>query len=284
MIIYFHPVRFVKMIIDFHTHVFPEKTAERAVKSLLECITLPDAVAYCDGTVGGLLASMKRSGVDFSVTMPVVTKPAQFESINNYARSLSDIPGIIPFGGIHPENENIEEKLDFIKSSGLKGIKLHPDYQREFIDSEKYIKIIRYCGEIGLKVLIHAGIDVGIPEPVHCPPRRALKMLRAVEADKREPYIVLAHMGGWKMQSEVREYLCGENVYFDTGYCPDHYEKDELLSLISLHGTDKILFATDSPWGDQKLYIEILESLPLPEDEKEKIFYKNACRLIALKL
>ncbi|MBQ7654841.1 MAG: amidohydrolase family protein [Clostridia bacterium] len=270
------------MIIDFHTHIYPDAIAEKTVSFLLGKISLPDKQAFTNGTVRSLLSSMERAKVEYSVTLPVVTKPSQFESINLFAKKLNENKQIIPFGGIHPENENAEEKLEFLKSSGFKGVKLHPDYQGAFIDDEKYIRIIRTCRELGLKVIIHAGIDVGLPSPVHCPPDRALKMLREVDAESHEPFIILAHLGGWKMESEVKEKLCGKNVFFDTGYCLDKYEKSDLLDIISLHGSERILFATDSPWGSQEKYIEILDSLKISDDKKEMIFSENARKLLGI--
>src|SRR5574344_864339 len=110
------------MIIDFHTHVFPDKIAAQTVKHLGE---LAHITPYTDGSVTGLLESMKESGVTTSVVLPVVTKPSQFDAIFSFAQSLNNIPGIISFAGIHPESEDIEKKLQMIKSAGFKGIKLH---------------------------------------------------------------------------------------------------------------------------------------------------------------
>lgn len=268
------------MVVDFHTHVYPDSIAEKTVGYLLDKINLPDKKAYTDGTADSLKESMKESGVDISVVLPVVTKPSQFESVNLFSEKLNGMPGIISFGGVHPDCENTEEKLTLLKSKNFRGIKLHPDYQGDFIDSEKYINIIRICRELRLKVIIHAGIDVGLPSPVHCPPDRVLKMLEEVEAKKYDPFIILAHLGGWKMENEVKDKLCGKNVFFDTGYCLDKYDKKDLLEIISLHGADKILFATDSPWGGQSEYVKILESLDIGDSEKELIFSANARKLL----
>lgn len=268
------------MIVDFHTHIYPDKIAEKTVSFLLSKINLPDKQAFTEGTAKSLIYSMKESKVDLSVVLPVVTKPSQFESINRFAAEQNNRKELECFGGIHPDNEDVQEKLISIKKSGLKGIKLHPDYQNCFIDDKRYINIIDMCAQIGLKVVIHAGIDVGLPQTVHCTPEKVLTMLREVRAEKYSPFITLAHMGGWMMQEDVKKFLCAKNVFFDTGYCLDKYEPSDILEIINLHGTDKILFATDSPWGEPKRYIQILDSLNLSDREKELIFYKNALGLL----
>ena len=59
-------------------------------------------------------------------------------------------------------------------------------------------------------------------------------------------------------------------------------EQTQLLTMIRSHGADKILFASDSPWQDQRRYIDLLKSLPLTEEEKAQILYKNASKLLKL--
>ena len=46
--------------------------------------------------------------------------------------------------------------------------------------------------------------------------------------------------------------------------------------ILKKHGTDRVLFATDCPWGYQKKDVESLRKLDLTEEVKECIFYKNA--------
>ena len=52
------------MVIDFHTHCFPEKIAERAIGKLSATSGL---MPYTDGTAEGLKKLMKQDGVDISV-------------------------------------------------------------------------------------------------------------------------------------------------------------------------------------------------------------------------
>lgn len=263
------------MIIDFHTHIFPDKIAARSIEALSE---VSGITAATDGTLNGLLAFMDRSGVDLSVIMPVVTKPAQFESVNTFAAKVNEQYSgrLLSFGGIHPDSEDYKSELNRIKELGLPGIKLHPDYQGVMIDDVHYMNIIEYADVLDLAILVHAGLDIGLPEPVHCPPDKARKVLDALKPKK----LVLAHMGGWKQWEEVYEYLAGENVYLDTAFCFDYMTQDMFLMLCEKHGTDKILFATDSPWSDARRDLEVIKSLPLADNAKEAIFFGNAKKLL----
>ena len=170
------------MIIDFHTHVFPEKIAEATVALLAKKGNIP---SFSDGTISGLLSRMKLAGVDVSVNLPVLTKPTQFDSILKFAISLNERffacqgdERIISFAGMHPDMEDFEDKLAEIKKSGIKGIKIHPDYQGTFFDDEKYVRILREAKRLDLITVTHAGFDCAYPgEPIKCTPRRVMNLL-----------------------------------------------------------------------------------------------------------
>lgn len=266
------------MIIDFHTHVFPDKIAAPAIASMAE---RANASPYSDGTADGLKLSMKNAGIDISVVLPVVTNLKQFDSINRFASELNGKEGLYSFGGIHPDSEDIESKLEYIKSLGLRGVKIHPDYQKTFIDDEKYVRIISECIRLGLYVVTHSGVDVGYPDPVHCTPDRVLSLLSKLP-EHDEPRLILAHTGACDMFDEVYEKLCGTNVYFDLAFSLDRIDTELLCKIIEKHGSDKILFATDSPWASQSEYKRIFNSLSLSDSEREAITHKNAEKILGI--
>ncbi len=265
------------MIIDFHTHIFPDKIAARSIEALSQ---VSGVKAATDGTLNGLLASMDRSGVDLSVIMPVVTKPSQFESVNTFAAKVNEqyAGRLLSFGGIHPDSEDYKAELNRIKALGLPGIKLHPDYQGVMIDDVRYMNIMEYADALGLIILVHAGIDIGLPEPVHCPPDKARKILDTIKPQK----LVLAHMGGWKQWDEVYECLAGEQVYLDTAFSFDYMSQEMFMKLWEKHDKNKILFATDSPWSDARRDMAAVNALSLSVQEKEAIFSGNAKRLLGM--
>ncbi len=266
-----------KMIVDFHTHTFPDKIAAKTIAALGK---VAGVEAKTDGTLTGLLTSMEKSGVDISVIMPVVTRPEQFQTINNVAAKINETyhGRLISFGGIHPNTQNYKKELEYIKSLGLKGIKLHPDYQKVMIDDIRYKHIIDYASQLGLMVLVHAGIDIGLPEPVHCPPEKALAVIEELHPEK----MILAHMGGWKQWDRVEELLAGTNVYFDCAFCSEYLSPEQFEQIVKKHGAERILFASDSPWEDPAATIRWIERTDLSEEEKACIYYKNACRILSV--
>ena len=266
------------MIIDFHTHVFPDRIAERTVSYLAEKSGNPP---YYNGSVDGLLSKMRDSGVDLSVVLPVVTAPKQFESINGFAAEINAkySPSLISFGGIHPECEDLEGKMTAIKEMGLFGVKIHPDYQSTYIDDEKYVRILELARELDLTVVTHAGVDCGYPgEPVKCTPERAKRLIRRVPYAK----LVLAHLGGSEMSCDVLSTLAGEDVYFDTAFVLQNERPERVCEIIEKHGAERILFASDGPWSDVGTDVARIRALGLGKDTEEKIFSLNAKKLLGI--
>lgn len=263
------------MVIDFHTHVFPEKIAASTIELLQERAHIQ---AASDGTLDGLLTTMRQGGADKSVVLPVVTSSKQFDSILRFAEGLRTYKELIPFGGIHPDSTNYKAELKLLCQHGFPGIKLHPDYQEVFFNDIRYKRIISYATELGMIVVVHAGVDIGLPRVVHCTPQMSAEVLKEVAPDK----LVLAHYGGYSQWNEVAKELAGQNVYLDTAYTFGKIEQEQFMHILKLHGSDRILFATDSPWMGQKESIETFAAMPLPEEDKAAIFYKNAEKLLGL--
>ena len=267
------------MIIDFHTHIFPEKIA----KSTLDVLSFNSGnIPFSDGTEQGLYNALNIANADLAITLPVLTKPSQFDSVAHFSMSINqkqsgDFPKIIAFAGMHPDCENVKEKMAFLKENGFLGIKIHPDYQSTFIDDERYITILKYAKDYDLIVVTHSGVDEGYSgQPVRCTPERVLKVIEKVGHSK----FVLAHYGAHQLWQEVLDKLCGKDVYFDTADTLHEIDKEMFKKIIDKHGEDRILFATDSPWKGIKEELGIFKSYNLNRQAEEKILYKNALKLL----
>ena len=264
------------MIIDFHTHAFPDDLAPRAMQSLITNSNnfFP---AYTDGTVNALKENMQQSGIDISVVQPVITKPSQTRTLNEWAQSVQD-DKIISFGGVHPDTDDYKRDIDFVCSLGLKGLKFHAEYQNFVVDEPRMLKIYDYAFSKGLIVLHHAGYDPAFKAPFRSSPERFQKVARAMQGGT----LVVAHLGGQSQWNDVEKYLVGENVYLDTSMGFWLYEKEQFLRIYQNHGAEKLLFATDTPWSNAKREVELFNALPIPEKDKQLISFGNAKRLLKL--
>ena len=270
------------MIIDTHAHIFPDKIASKTISALA---LSANTKAYLDGTVSALSNSVEESGISLALSLPVVTKPSQFDSINAFALSVNERfnkgeSKILSFGGIHPDCEDIEEKFKWLKANGFKGIKLHPEYQGVFIDEEKTLRLLSLAKENSLITVVHAGVDGAYRETeVKCTPKRVKNALKKLNGYEN---LILAHFGGNELFDEVYEVLAGEKVYFDTAYMLKYISEKDFKKMLEKHSADRILFATDSPWSSQSEDIKILKSFNLKAEDEQKIFSKNALKLLGL--
>ena len=280
-------------VIDFHTHTFPDQIAASAIGKLQAAShTRP----FADGTVSGLIKSMTEAGISASVVLPVATSPRQVEHINDASVRLNERAGetgVFSFGCMHPDFEDAKRELRRVAAAGVRGIKLHPVYQGVDIDDPRFLRILDAAGELGLIVTVHAGLDVGFPGETQAVPRKIRNALRAVGPLT----LICAHMGGWRCWEEAAELLSDAGVYIDTSFSlgamtpngDGHYRTAEELALLSekrfvrlirAFGAERVLFGTDSPWGDQANELRRFLSLPLTDEEKRLILSENAERLL----
>ena len=282
------------MIVDFHTHTFPERIAAPTIQKLAHMYHIKP---FSDGSNSGLAASMAAAGVDYSVVLPVATNTRQVCHVNDSAAQVNDgyrKTGIISFGCMHPDFPDWKEELARIANMGLKGIKLHPVYQDVDLDDPRYLRILDRCGELGLIVLTHAGLDIGIPGKVNCSPDMTLRALKQVGPVR----MILAHMGGWRNWDQVEELLVDTDAYLDTSftlgrmtplgdgfYGPSELnmmEEEQFLRMVREFGADRLVFGTDSPWGGQAEDVARFRALPLTDEEKAAILGGNAQKLLGL--
>lgn len=267
-------------MIDFHTHLFPDPIAPKALASLQAGAQRVEGKAVApqtDGTRAGLIASMKENGVDVSVVLPIATKPSQTPTINRFAGTVQT-DGLLSFYSLHPAQEDWEAVLESIAAEGAKGIKLHPEFQSADVDSPEMIRILKKAAGLSLMVVLHTGKDIGVPPPVHCTPEQLARALDAVP----DVCVVAAHLGGWRMWDQVESCLVGRDLYLDTAFVADYLAPEQYLRIIRKHGAHRVLFGSDSPWECPAHTLKGLQALGLTKEEMQLITHDNAARLLGI--
>lgn len=260
-------------VIDCHCHIYPEKIASKAVKGIGDFYDLDMDEK---GTASGLVEQGDELGIDEFLIFSVATKPSQTKSINEFIASEVEKSGgrMTGLGTIHPESEDLKGDIEHLIDLGLKGIKIHPDFQRFKLDDYRYLKAYELC-EGRLPVLIHTGdrrYDFSNPN----------RMKPVLECFKGVTFIG-AHFGGWSIWEQAAEELCGyDNFYVDCSSSFYALSKQKSEKIISLYGEDKIIFGTDYPMWKADRELEYLFSLDLSDEQREKILYKNAQKIFKL--
>lgn len=271
------------MIVDCHTHIFPDKIAPKVLQMNRRSLGLEP---YGAGTTSDLLAYMDDADVDYAIAFGVAPDGGFVRTTNDWLISQAD-DRLLLFGTITPDFEEWESEIDRIKAAGILGIKFNPLFQDIRPDDRNMYPIYEKLTHEGLFVFYHAGMGSGHEDKDDI--RSTPSGLRRLHDDHPDLKLICAHFGGSGMFAEVMAHLAGTGVYLDTSQTPTCRDLDiaSLKKLISRHGTDRMLYATDYPWarqgGDYGWEYELLNMLDLSEEDRGLILGGNAQRLFSLK-
>lgn len=262
------------MIIDTHVHVLPDVLAEKAVAKLSASSHLAPTT---NETISDTLAKMQANNIDLAVCLNIAVKPNQDKKVNDFAIANNE-GKLVMFGSVNPYSDNVVEELERLKNAGIKGIKLHPEYQQFYVDDSRCDIIYETCGRLGLIIVFHAGFDSAYPTCRHASARRLAKVVKKYP----NTTFVLAHLGAMLWWRSVYRNIAGLNCYLDTAMIAGFLKPKLARKIIMKHGVDRVLFATDTPWCAWDKAIAYIDSLGLIAEEREKIMYKNALKLLGM--
>ena len=258
-------------IINMHAHIFPMKISEKAVGAIGDFYGIKMQIR---GTPEYLLEDGKTIGVEKYLVSSTATTAHQVQSINHFiAAEQTAHPEFIGFGSLHPEYEDIEGEIDRMLAMNLRGIKLHPDFQKFNIDDEAAYPIYE-AAQGRLPILFHTGDDrYEFSKPV--------RLYRVLE---KFPKLIAigAHLGGYRCGDEVSVALGHPRLYIETSSALMFLSPERAAEIIRQHGTDRVFFGTDSPMWRHKDELERFNRLPLTPEERQKILSGNALKFFNL--
>ena len=254
-------------VYDIHAHVYPDAIAARAADAIGRFYELP---MEGDGTAEGLLKRSRAAGISRSVIHSAAVTPDKVTRINDFlSRTAAAHPEeLTAFGTLHPGLEDAEAEADRMIALGLKGVKLHPDFQHFELDCPAALRMFHVLAERDLPVLIH----VGDYRYTWSAPERMARVLKEVPRLKA----VCAHMGGWSLWNEGWKVLAGlENARCDCSSSLYALEPEKAAEILRHWGTERVFFGTDFPMWDPVGELERFMALPLTDTERERILWKN---------
>ncbi len=259
-------MKYFGKIIDAHGHIYPDRIADKATHAIGEFYRIPMVHL---GTVDELLKADTAAGIKKQLVCSTATTAEQVESINDFvAGACKENPVFFGFGTMHPEYPNYEKELARLKELGLRGIKLHTDFQKFYIDDPKAEPMYRAIADAKLPILFHMGDDrrpFSEPEQL----RRVMERIPNLTA-------MAAHFGGYQKWDDSIDQLCGiENLYFDSSSSLAFLSPETAAGLVEKLGEDRIFYGTDFPMWDHTEELERFFKIPLSEELQEKILWKN---------
>ena len=263
-------------IIDVHTHIWPDKISVRAADNIVNYYSLP---RQGDGSVNGIFKGAEGfDNIRFVISSATLKPDTAHAMVGNdfLIEAAKNDSRFIPLASFHPFmgfDEAVGE-LERSKSLGAKGIKIHSDFQRFYVDDENAIEIYKEAARLELPILFH----VGDKNTEFSTPKRVRKILERIP----ELTIIAAHMCGYGVWDEAKEYLIGTPVYTDTSEARLGMDAKGLYELIEAHGVDKVMFGSDYPLWNTGFAFRQLEESGLSEAEKDKIYSGNAKKVFGV--
>lgn len=253
-------------IFDVHVHIFPDAIAERAVTaigSFYENFNME-----CDGRLETALRVMDEAGITRCAAHSVATTAHQVDSINAFIlRAWRQYPDrLLPFAAMHPGLPDARATAERVIAAGFRGVKLHPEIQGFCIDAPEVLDMIAPF-EGKLPLLVHAG-DYRMD---NSSPARLKHVLREFP----RLTLICAHLGGWTVWRQAARELPGENLYVDSSSSLFALSPAEAVAIMRDYGIDRVLYGTDFPMWSPVNELRRFAALPLTDDEREKVLWRN---------
>lgn len=266
------------MIVDCHVHVnnYHDETADR----LTENVAL-------------LKHEMKKNRVDASLILTSYKVVPGRPSTRAVVEAVKDSPNLFVVAGISYSDftqRDIDEIRELITAGSVVGLKLYPGYEPFYPADEKLQPVYRLAAETGVPVMIHCGDTftakgkIKYSHPLN---------IDEVAVDNPDVNFLICHLGNPWIRDTMEVIYKNANVYTDIsglvlGDFSDRFEKfmHKQLQEMLTYGAEpeKCLFGTDWPISSMESYVEFMDSLGIPQRDKNKMMYENAIKLFKIKV
>ena len=261
----------MSILIDIHAHIFPEKVAAKAVGNISHRYCQE---AHYQGVFTEYIGLLAAAQFTYGVVSTAATRPEQVTAANDWALELNQHPQLKALGTIHLDYPDWPAELNRIQKAGLKGLKLHPDFQGFYPDDPRAMELYSYLPD-GFVLLFHVGDDPSKVEKRFAQPQRIAKVVAAFP----NLNIIAAHMGGYRQWEEAKRWLVGTGAYLDTSSAASFLNPGEFVEMVRNHDYQRILFGSDYPFRGPGEDRAALAEIGLTDLELRAIIGENAAQL-----
>jgi predicted TIM-barrel fold metal-dependent hydrolase len=284
------------MIIDSHTHLFPQKiiSGVSSRRALVEELDLDIEGAKQRSSVKALINACQEAQVEACLVLPTAAAEDVPETNRRFQKTAQEQARLYAAGTLHPackENASELKKLEARKVRALKFCTFSQEFGLKNPETERLFDLIEtFNHDTGhgffavLDTFYKADTYFGT-SPQHLTTPAGLGRLVRKHG---EIVFVGAHMGGLCAPfDEIVEHLPpAPNLYLETSNAAHTLKADQFVQLLELHGPQKILFGTDWPWFHAQDELERIDQLMnragFDEADKQKVLYGNIAGLMGL--
>ncbi len=244
-----------------------------------ESFTRAAIVRGMTATLENMRKTLVQNRVSYNVCMPI----APYLTFEDLAEAAQQEPRIIPFTSVDfTRKHDVAEKLKSDVANGAKGLKLHPVIQCQSVCGRQTMEVLQSFEPLKKPVLVHTGRssyylkeESDRNRPENGDVAEIVQMVRAFPGIR----FIIGHAGiVWV--KEVRKQLGNcENVWVDTSF----QSPGSIRKLVATFGLDKVMYASDWPWGNQAPNIKSVKVACKGDQEmEERIYFRNAKELLDL--
>lgn len=263
------------MIVDTHIHI---SNPGNKRKGLLE-------------VKDELLDSMKKQGVHYSIVIPDnVPNPkcADMDTVFEILKNEEEFFALGTISIFKDKKAHIVRLNNLLKTKRIHGIKLFPGHDPFYPTDKRCEPVYGLCIEYGLPVVIHTGVNINNAE---CAKYNDPKHIIKVAEKHPKLAVVIAHFFWPKMDYCYELTKEFDNIYYDTSAMADPEALEasggfdkvrRILEKTVLRKPNNVVFGTDWPMCSVRKHKELIKSLKISQELKDKIFSLNAIKLYKL--
>ena len=252
-------------LIDIHTHIYPEAISQKATDSIREFYQLDGG--GMDGSASMLLSQGDKAGIENFIILPVGMRPDRVRHVNDFILSqVAAEARFIGFGTVHAAMDQLTDEVEYIMENGLRGIKMHPDFQEFDINDPRLFPLYEMVQD-KLPVMFHMGdkrYDYSHPMKL----RRILELFPKLQ-------VIAAHFGGYSMYETAYELLHDKDCIFDISSSLMFMKDGVAEKYINAFGAERMAFGSDYPLWDPVTEVQRFTQLKLTDDQFEQIAHKT---------
>jgi len=242
-------------------------------------VTRAERARNATATLENFARSLDETGITHAVALPV----PPYVTFADLAKAAAEEPRVVPFTGAnYAQDGDPGPALDSAVAAGARGMKLHPIIQSVPLTSPQTHAAVEAFARHDLPVLFHCGISsyyLGRERRRQQPRYGVIRHAAALVRSFPQVRFIAGHAGLFEVRDTMRLLGGLPNVWVDTSF----QSVATVRELIATFGPNKVLFASDWPYGERPPAMAIAKAACRGDRGIERrIFFENAAELLGV--
>jgi hypothetical protein len=267
-------------IAERRLHATPVAVGRISYRLFRRWATRAERARNATATLENFARSLDETGITHAVALPV----PPYVTFADLVPAAAEEPRVVPFTGAdYTGDGDPGPALDAAVAGGARGMKLHPIIQNIPLTSPQTHAAVEAFARHDLPVLFHCGVSsyyLGRERKREQPRYGAIRHAAALVRNFPQVRFIAGHAGLFEVRDTMQLLAGLPNVWVDTSF----QSVATVRELIATFGPDKVLFASDWPYGERPPAMKIAEAACSGDRGLERrIFFENAAELLGVR-